>query len=99
MIFERRAVDNWPQRSGNGSRHNRSRLLLACIASTLLACRLIEPGADESLPVFVEVPIGNHIVPLPHLCQSVIDHTQNDVNYPNQRELTQTKTYQRMYWT
>jgi len=81
-------VDDWPQWSGDGSRHNRGGLLLAVVTTTLLARRLVEPTPDESLPVFVEVPVGDHTVAFPHLHDSVIDRKRSK----SAKDTTQTRT-------
>ena len=37
-------------------------LLSSRLSTSLLPTRLVEPGLDETLPVFVEMAIGDHVV-------------------------------------
>jgi len=77
VILERGAVDDRPQRSCHRFRHDRRRLLLTVVASTLFASRLVKPASDKPLPVLVKVSVGNHVVSLPHLSESVINQKRH----------------------
>lgn len=53
-----------PKRATGRPGEDTDSLFLSCKASAFLAGRLVEPGADVGLPIFMEVAIGDDIVVL-----------------------------------
>ena len=63
VIFEGWASNNWSQRSSNWSWSNGAGFLYSVVPSPLLSHGLVEPCLHSFLPVFVEMPIGNNVIP------------------------------------
>lgn len=67
VVPDGRATHHRADRAGGGAREQRAGLLDALLTATLLAGRLVEPGADVAPPVLVEMPVRDHVVSLSHL--------------------------------
>lgn len=67
MVPDGRASHNRADRTAGRTREQSASLLHAILTATLLAGRLVEPGANVTLPPLVEMRIRNHIVALTHL--------------------------------
>lgn len=67
MIFHSGATHDRSQGSGCRSREHSSGFLDAVLFPPVFAGRLVEPGLHKALPIFVEVPIRDHVITLPHL--------------------------------
>lgn len=59
-------MNNWSELLER-SREESSSLSLSCMRSSLLSGWLVEPGLNESLPVFTKMYVGELIVVLNHL--------------------------------
>lgn len=64
IVLECGASYNGPDGTRHWARGNLYGFFFASNTSALLASRLVEPGLDISLPVFVKMGIGNYIVSL-----------------------------------
>lgn len=66
VVTDRWASNNWAQRTGRWTWEESLSLLDTLLTPPLLASRLVEPGANMPLPVFVEMGIRDHIVAFTH---------------------------------
>lgn len=64
VISKGRASDDGSDGTSDRTGSDLDGFFLTSYASSLLASRLIEPGLDISLPIFVKMSIGDHIVTL-----------------------------------
>ena len=62
VVLEGGTMNYGSKPATDGTRCYLACLLNTCVSSADLAGRLVEPGLHPSLPVFVEVPIRDHII-------------------------------------
>lgn len=62
VVLDRGTMDNGSQKTSSGARCNTTGFLNASTVTALLAHRLVEPCLDVSLPILVEMAIGDDVV-------------------------------------
>lgn len=66
VVTDRGATHNGSDRTRSGTREHGTSFRHTVVLATELASGLVEPGANVSLPPFVEMGIRNHIISLRH---------------------------------